>query len=85
MLVLVWLASIFLANWQATRRNPDAGQEMARSGILMFGPRTPWVWRRMLSEVSFLEALIRATIALVGFAVTSGGVLAVMAFLSGRD
>ena len=51
----------------------------------MFGPRIRRVWSRMLSEVSFLEALIRATVALVGFAVTSGGVLAVMALLSGRD
>ena len=38
-----------------------------------------------MSDVSFLEALIRATLAIVGFAVTSGGVVAVMGFLSGRD
>ena len=43
------------------------------------------IWDSVLSEVSFLEALIRATIATVGFVVASGSVLAVMGILSGRD
>jgi hypothetical protein len=39
----------------------------------------------VLSELSFLEALIRAILAMVGFALASGAVLVVMGFLSGRD
>ena len=39
----------------------------------------------VLSEVSFLEAFLRAILSIVGLVVASGGVLAVMGFLSGRD
>ena len=39
----------------------------------------------MLQEVSLLEVFARAIFAVVGLTVATGGVLTVMAFLSGRD
>jgi hypothetical protein len=39
----------------------------------------------MLQEVSLMEAFARAIFAVVGLTLATGGVLAVMAFLSGRD
>ena len=39
----------------------------------------------VLYEASFVEALFRSIVAVMGLAVAAGGVVAVMGFLSGRD